>query len=306
MIDFKDISVVYCGFYTPIPRSEEEAKSNQEKGKVDFASILKSTKEVLPGAEFILSTDEGTVVDKEIEPELDLVVYSRPQQSLKLPVDIYPRVTGGFGYNWHQKVSELTLNYNKMIITAKRGVKAATRKYILRLRTDTLIQNPDFIHLFEDYQEKRDPNFSLTEKRVLTSSLFTIDSRKWKCYLHHNSDWFNFGLRNDIIDMWDIPLGEKISKVADPVFKKQLDIRVIPEVYSWASFLKKKLPKKYKGNEILLTDAEVEASHKYIFNNLIPIDSSPINFYSVKKGVSWLSHNSIYTFASFLTDFYGV
>jgi hypothetical protein len=304
MIKHSDITVVFCGGYTAVPRSEEEAKKNQESGKHDFLSILLKTKDALPEAEFILSTDTGTIVDDEVKNELSNIIYSDSPPSLTIPIDIYPRTTKGFGYNWHLKKDSLKLNYNKMIISAKRGIKAATRKYVLRLRTDTLIQNPEFIQLFEDYQNHRDSNFKILTNRILVSSLFTIDSRKWNCYLHHPSDWLHFGLKEDVVAVWDIPLGQKITKIEDPNFKKSIDTRTIPEAYTWMSLLMKKRPQIFKNYVRAFSDAEINESHKYLYNNFIPIDSSPINYYSVKKGASWLSHNSLYTFAAFLKDYY--
>ena len=324
MIKSSDISVVYAGGYTPIAKSQEEAQQQAQKGNYEFHSVLMTTKKLLPDAEFILATNNITEeLEPEVKQELNQVIVTKDSKSLSLPEDVYTRTTNGFGYNWHLTKRDLTLNYNKMLLNNKEGCKLATRKYILRLRTDMIITNPDFLNTFEDYQERRDPEFTILKNRVLGASLFTIDARKWNIYLHHPSDWFNFGLREDVVDMWDLPLQDKIDKTPDPLFRSMLDTRLIPETYIWYSFLIKKGFKQGAGKAKALgmldkkpsktsklphivqySNEEIIRSHKLLFNNFIPIDSSPVNYFSLKKRADWLGHNSIYSFASFLKDYY--
>jgi hypothetical protein len=60
--------------------------------------------------------------------------------------------------------------------------------------------------------------------------------------------------------------------------------------------------KKNKTHPLIEVDPST-VSHSFMYNNFIPIDASPINFYSIKKQASWLSHNCLYTGGAFLSDY---
>lgn len=315
MINSKDIAIVFCG-----------ELSDKEEEQQQFLECLTKTREALPDSFFILSCSDKTQVPDTFK--YDSIVRTVTPPTLTYPVDIFPHTTGRYGYNWHYKKGEFKSNHNRMIVKAKAGVNAVPSdiKYILKLRTDMFINNPSFLNLFEIYQDNRDSKYKVFSKRTLNSSLFAIDPLKWGLYSFHPSDWLNFGLREDIQYMWNIPLCPQVSKIEDPQMRRQVDSRIIPEMYSWVAVLNKKFnlfpdyiishePRKVdklgqlnnnnkkKRINPLLEEPITQLSNNLMFNNFIPIDSSPINFYSVKKGVNWLSHNSLYTLATFTNEY---
>lgn len=142
---------------------------------------LRSIRKHLPGAEIILSTWQGTDVSN-----LDydkLVLNDDPGDS-------------GF-----RDVAKNPDNTNRQITSTINGLKQATRKYAVKLRTDFEVTGTGFLKFFDCKYKRRflSRRFRLFEHRVLILYNF-FD------YPFSVADFFMFGLTKDLIKMWDIPL----------------------------------------------------------------------------------------------------
>jgi hypothetical protein len=202
MVSSRDISVVVQGL---IVKGEERAITTQK--------CLENIRTYLPGAEIVLSTWKGADIGG---LSFDVLVLN-DDPGLQLRPDGKP------------------FNVNRQIISTREGLKRAQRKFAIKLRSDSLIISKKFIEQFETFNEtKRAP--TLFHKRVVICTLYSRNPAKMDCpLLYHPTDWFNFGQRSDLLDLWDIPLhgGELIADT----WKKW---RYAPEQWVWICFLRKK------------------------------------------------------------------
>lgn len=193
---------------------------------------LKSIRKFLPKAEIILSTWEGSNVDG-----LDYDI-------LQLNEDPGAEIFTPDGKRQNQ---------NRQILSTKKGISLASRKYVLKLRSDMQIKGTKFLTYFGKYK-KRNDNYKILKERILINSLYTRKSLYPKVvkgkhilqpYLFHVSDWMMFGLKEDMINIWDIPLAPEPE--TSQFFKKYPNLphdcgcltRWHAEQYIWLEFLKK-------------------------------------------------------------------
>lgn len=152
-----DISLVVQGAVTPVTKA-----------------VLNSLRAIFPGAELILSTWEGSA--------LDGLSYDKAV----LSPDPGPQVA--------DEVAHLDNNVNRQLATTSAGVKAATRPYILKTRTDIFINSAGFLKYFERYDQE--PPY-IFQNRVLICSYYTRNPRVMNiCF--HPSDWILFGNAEDL------------------------------------------------------------------------------------------------------------
>ena len=99
--------------------------------------------------------------------------------------------------------SKRTNNLDRMILSSKNGIKKATRKYTLRWRTDLLLKNSAFLEYFDKYKARTD-EWKIFKKRVLVHNptlpyIYPLGPTDISC----------FGLTEDILTYWDLPLQTK-------------------------------------------------------------------------------------------------
>jgi len=213
------------GFFAPDKIASRDI-SVVVQGAVDRSYTLKCLKSIrkkLPAAEIILSTWEGTDVSY---LDYDLVIFNKdPGAEIFTP-------------NGRRQ------NQNRQILSTQNGIKAATRPYVLKIRTDMKILGTKFLTYFDKYG-KRNPSCKILKKRVLINSLYTRNPESSKPFLFHPSDWMMFGLKEDMLNIWDIPLAPEPETsryfVNHPELLNHFGCwtRWHAEQYIWMSFLKK-------------------------------------------------------------------
>jgi len=240
-----DLSIVIQGRVLGNPNDPYE--------KQHTASAIASIRNLMPDAEIILSTWEGS--DHSYLDYDKLVLNEDP---------------GGTAYNEHQP--EFLNNNNRQIVSTYNGLKAATRKYAIKQRVIILTQ------------------FSRNPRRIPQ--------------LIHPSDLFQFGLREDLLDLWDIPLQpEPETTRAFP-----LEYRIInnslensfyrmkfgSEQYIWYALCKKHgldLELKHFGD--ISTDKIVQ-SEESIMNNFMIADARAIGVLLPKRFIHY-PYKDLYT-----------
>lgn len=171
-INFKDITIVVQG---PVGKST--------------LSTLASCHNNLPKATTILSTWEG---ENTKDLKFDKIIFNKDP---------------GFSFNEYCYID----NRNRQIESTKNGVLAVETPYCLKIRSDIDLVSKNFLNFWEEEPLNREEKFSFLKKKVIFSSIFT----RWKTDLEtigcpfHFSDWVHFGLTEDILKMWDIPLDKK-------------------------------------------------------------------------------------------------
>ena len=191
------------------------------QGAFDQKTTLESIRllrKVLPGAKLILSTWENSKLPDSIELNVDEIVLSSDP-----------------GAVLSDETNRIFYNYNRQLISTKSGLAKAKTKFSLKIRTDMLIKDVNFLSHFFSFP-KREKKFSVFKERLIVSSMFTrhrfIDEkREYNKPILHISDWGFFGLTEDMNLYFN-----NAELVAEPhfstYFKNQCDDTEVVRCYS--------------------------------------------------------------------------
>lgn len=139
-------------------------------------------------------------------------------------------------------------NINRIIKTSIEGIKKVDTEYCLKVRSDSLIDNLDFLYIYNKWKDiKPDSKNSLFKNRVLANGLLTLDIKTSKIPYTLN-DWFFLGHTEDLHYLFDIPLFDinstQFIQKKDNVIKKAgkatLDGLITPEQYVFINAIQKK------------------------------------------------------------------
>lgn len=235
---------------------------------------LDSIRKNLPGSEIILSTWEGACTEG-LEP--DKLILSKDPGGMYDPIE----------NRWD--------NTNRQIVSTISGLKAISsgKKYALKVRSDSEIVSTGFCkdHLVE--YPRRDEHYSLFKQRIVTCTLFTkktLDNHSKIPVPFHISDWTHFGLVEDLINLWDIPLisdpshylmyNKGISHIFNGIW---LYSRFAPEQYLLIEAIKKKFPNLEYNSIADFNSSLIKFSEKIIVNNFILRSPTNYGYYVNKK-----------------------
>lgn len=181
-INFSQITVVIQGpIFTNLSASYPLGET---------VSVVESVRSFLPGAKIIISTWKGAGYDN---LGADRCVYSDDPGALPY----------GPGDRLH--------NVNRQITLMKAGLSAVDTKWVLKLRSDTLLTS-DSITKYVDSFNARSPFCKIFENRIITMAPLTCNVRadmtayNSYLFLFHVNEMIQFGLIGDMRKLWDIPL----------------------------------------------------------------------------------------------------
>lgn len=274
-ITSEQISVVVQG---PVIGSDGQLATQQ----LTKQSLL-SVRNHLPRAELILSTWEGSDVS---ELSFDTLVLNTDPGAMPYEMD-RPAVN----------------NVNRQIECTKNGVQSSSRQYVLKLRSDSVLLGTGFTTYFGRFPARS--KCSILSKKVIASTRgsFIPEYRMAQsCYFP--SDWFHFGLREDVLNIWDIPLAPEpettrwLPKAPLPWYRGGPRLRYAIEQYIWVTFLRKHycitFDSMWDQTESTIRDSECS-----IAGNLILITPDQAQIKSLKYPETWgfLNHcvNGCYT-----------
>lgn len=175
MIPFSQISVVVQG---PSLSPDGELLPGLHR-------VLSSVRQYLPGAELILSTWNGSDAAAALNPDL-LVMSPDP---------------GGMRYRSGHAFEN---NVNRQIRSTLAGLRQATRPYALKLRSDLELTGTGFLDAAERFPARMGSH-RVFQRRVVISSLFTVNPQHGGITLFHPGDWVQFGLTADLLKLWKVP-----------------------------------------------------------------------------------------------------
>lgn len=274
-IGSSDISVVVQGPVISAPELAPAAGLT--------ARCLESIRRHLPDAEIVLSTWSGS-------------------DTLGMMYDLLVENDDPGSQICHSRVS-LYNNVNRQIVSSLAGIKRATRPYTVKVRSDILFTGSGFLEYFGKYPCRCDQMRFLRE-RVLNCTLYAKNPRRHFPFPFHPSDWFFFGLREDLLAIWDIPLAQEpeMSRWFEthprpvPDLFPHLLLRNLPEQYIWIAFL-------HKFEDINLafpwerSPQTVDLSERSFANNLVFLEPHRIGIRSLKHPLTLDNWASVYSLA---------
>lgn len=218
---------------------------------------LKSIRRFLPGAEVILSTWEGRSCEG---LDYDILVLNGDPG----PSDLI-----------RQYPFEQINNCNRQIVSTKNGINKSSRKYVLKIRTDMLLSGRGFL----DYYEI---SGATTTKESIFAQRIMVCANLSHFNVFVMCDWWTFGLKQDSLLLWDIPLypdkkGEEYFLKHENEKKKPLgkDVvcRFFPEIWIPYQCLRKFSPLVIEHAFVRSRKIMSKAS-KFLKDNFVTIEYS--------------------------------
>lgn len=265
MIDDKDISIIVQG---PILKESLYSVTHNTTQLVCL-----QLKKIFPQSELILSTWE--------DEDTSDIVYDK----LVLSKD-----PGATWFNYEN--FELLNNCNRLILSTLNGIKAASRPYVFKVRSDLYVFSKSFLNYFNKFTNF-DDSIKFVKQRIIAFSLYSIKGHKTSLFTmerpFHISDWAYFGYKEDLLNLYDIPL------TVEPEFsqwfltrcKPFFDIephrlwRMPPEQYVTYNFFKKFIPIELKNTADTSNDNTL-LSQYLLTNNFLVLDQTQFKLVSLK------------------------
>lgn len=219
--------------------------------------VVESARRHLPGCEVILSTWRG-------------------ERELAVPVD--QRIESedpGAPWQIHE---EWPANTNRLLRSTVEGLKACTRPYALKLRTDTPLSGTGFLVTFQRYPE-RSSALRLLQDRIVVINFYCWNPELRPFGLFSVADTVNFGRTEDLRDVWYRPLDEEPANSTwfeshsrpDPDRAPWAAFRYTPEQLLWLGFVRKHVEVPFEHfNDVTPTSELV--SELSIANNTIIVE----------------------------------
>lgn len=132
---------------------------------------------------------------------------------------------------------------------------------------------------FDRFNSHRDSEYSIFKKRVITTTHFSKEFTQGLIIPFFISDFFQFGLTSDLVDLWDIPLFD--DYLYNSKIKNKLQHENMPykqhhvEQKLWLAYIS-------KHHNVTLKDKfgdkkSIYQSYKYMINNLIILGEEELN-----------------------------
>jgi hypothetical protein len=222
----------------------------------------------LPGAQIVLSTWQGSDTGG---LSFDTLVESE---------DPGARIC-------HRRLANL-YNLNRQILSTRVGLNAADRRYAIKMRSDLILTGTGFLDYWQRYP-RHDQSLRIFRERLVNCTVFAQNPRRHQPTPFHPGDWFFFGLRDDLLELWDIPLAPEPQTsrwFADrarpqPDWYPHLLHRYFPEQYLWLSLLRRHAAVSLE-HPWDLTEQNLEQTERSFANNLILLEPEQIGIRSLK------------------------
>lgn len=226
MIDSSEITVIIKGLIVG-------KKNDNYLDKYTYRSI-ESIRKYLPNSKIILSTWEGSDVS-DLNPD-EIIFNKDPGRLEMLSSD-------------NIQISHISIN--NQIITSSKGLERVNTKYSLIIRSDVVMIGTGFVKHFEKYN-KNDCGGYLKKKIVVLSTYNPSRLYRYKTafdgsyfssfdkFYFDVPDWVYFGLTEDLINIFSIPLMSE-NNLSGPKINGYYLVseNLSPEQYVWVNFLRK-------------------------------------------------------------------
>ena len=265
-------------------------------GKVekDTKLVLANVRSIFKDSKIILSTWKNSDL-KDLDYDI-LVENNDPGAKIfNVPEGIKPNKKGLYkftiGKEKFQNVKGKYNNVNRMLVTAKNGLEKVETEYVLRIRTDIILENSNFLKYW-DLFPKHNGKYKIFKHRIINDSTFAQFAHVMKNGIHllpfHMSDWIHFGLTEDVKLLYSCPL-QDIEDSAQYWYnpknkRKQFDPfigagwRYPAEQHILYELVKKKFPEVKYENSDDYNEENMQVSNMIIADNFIMIDQPDFKF----------------------------
>ena len=296
-ISSKDISIVIQG-------------AIDKKCLKNVLICLRSTRKMLPESEIILSTWKNT--DAEILKIIKTTNEKEKLYDILLLNDDPGAIKSAF---YHGKETKFNNNIFRQILSSREGLKKTTRKYALKMRNDFEMKNTNFLNYFDKFDDYRMDEMKIFKKRIVVSSIYTckVFYKNKGVLVQDNcfrfTDWWHFGLREDVLKLWDIhfendPCYKGLAD--DKKDKKVAEKMLVPanyfheEQYLWGNLA--------KMNDIdfeMIDETDYKLrnaiiSEKLLVNNAVVVDFEKSGFTMLKVARRFSSKEGLYHYYDWL------
>ena len=237
------------------------------------AKCLKSIRRYLPKSEIILSTWKNSNREG---LDYDILVENDDPRAI-----VQDRVYGGIN------------NTNRQLVSTQGGLYKATRKYILKLRTDFYLKGNNFLNYWDKFP-KCDEQNKYFNHRVIVALVYSRETSNVNCAAlpFHVSDFYFFGEAEDIKNYF---LNTKLMPDSDLAnynykydYKKPYltpTMRYSPEQYLCLSFFKQFQAINFE-DWTDWQDENISQSKKLLYNNFIFLGIREAEIYSDKHSLA--------------------
>jgi len=220
---------------------------------------IASIRKLFPESKVILSTWKGQNID---EIYADKIIEN---------IDVGPTVI-----EFNKDSKPRTVNINRQIVSTINGLKSVETKFAVKIRSDNYLTSRSMIQYFNSFGYYRDSAYSIFEHRVVTSNYCAKEYMQGLAIPFSISDFFQFGLTKDLINLWDISLFD--DYIFNDKFSGQSQHENLPfrqhhiEQMLWVKFINKHRKVMLKNK---FGDPELnELFYKLMLNNTVIVDGS--------------------------------
>ncbi len=250
----KDLTILIQGPYFEI----ENFNSNEN---------IKILREKFPGSKILVST---WVKENRFRVNSDEIIYNEDP---------------GVIQDEHTGAATNGSNILRQITTVVNGLKKVKTKYCLKIRSDCYFDSNKIINIQKN-NHKREKKFQFFKERIIISTIGSFNQLDTSI-LYHYSDWFNYGLTEDLKKLWGevnikenyINFYKKYPFLKKNILGKDWDLRFTAEqlIYYKNNFIKNKIEHAHDFSKEKLEDA-----NNYLVNNFYLVEPQDINFVFLK------------------------
>jgi hypothetical protein len=255
--------------------------------KKDFHATqlaIDSIRQYFPHAELILSTWKGAKLPTKVD--VDCIVFNQDPGGQALSLSVNPK-TGKAVQN----------NVNRQIVSSYAGVRVASRTHVLRVRSDMVFTSAKCLDWW-GLATHRCAEQQCFKQRVIGYAGGTRKSTNPSGVLelpYHPGDWFFLGLKEDLLDLFDIPLCPDSDTnylldnyINPPAFAPWTTHRWYPEIYLWVSYLRKKgIPVNLDHSFDKRPENDLPSLQSLV-NNFLLLDYEQLSFTNAKYLFPWI------------------
>lgn len=248
------------------------------QGPIDvknFMPIYKNIRNIFPISKIIISTWKGQNIER-VDKNTNIIFNTDP---------------GAYKDTLNKN---FTNNLLRHIVSSLSGLMSCNTKYVLRMRSDLLLQSDRFIKYYNIFN-KINSKYKIFRKRIITSTFFSKKFLSYKNLIQpapfHISDWIHFGQLEDLIEYYSssIPKEPEQSQYFNDKFLRINKVNLMhcshqyaPEQFLLSHLVQKKFNIKFE-HYLDYNRHNILESEKIIANNFIIISPYQFKFYCTKQ-----------------------